>query len=71
MAVERCICHNIHFKDILEIAEKNGFSSVEELQEQEICCTNCKLCVPYIEKTLQTGITRFRPDDYLTPKTNN
>lgn len=62
MAVERCICHNIHFKKILEIAERDGLTTVDELQEKGICCTNCKLCVPYIKESLRTGATQFRPD---------
>ncbi|MEX0904811.1 MAG: hypothetical protein WD604_06915 [Balneolaceae bacterium] len=70
MAVERCICHQIHFKDILEIAEQKGITTVEELQKQKISCTNCRLCVPYVRRVLESGTTHFRPD-FLRERENN
>jgi bacterioferritin-associated ferredoxin len=59
MGVDRCICHNITFGQIRELAKENGLSTVEELQEANICSTNCHLCVPYIERMFQTGETEF------------
>lgn len=70
MAVERCICHQIHFKDIREIAAQKALTTVEELQEEKVCCTNCKLCVPYVRRMLQTGKTQFQPD-FLRERENN
>lgn len=62
MAVERCICHQKSFKEIAQIAEEKGLSTVEELQREKISCTNCKLCVPYIKEMFRTGATRFNPN---------
>jgi bacterioferritin-associated ferredoxin len=59
MVVEHCICHKITFKDIQKTAAEKSISSVGELQKENICCTNCKLCVPYVELMLKTGVTTF------------
>lgn len=59
MAVDRCICHKITFSEIKKIAEKNGYSTIEELQKANISSTNCKLCQPYIKKMLKSGKTSF------------
>jgi len=60
MAIDRCICSNIRFDEILEIANEKGFETVKELQEHKICANNCKLCVRYIEEMLKTGQVSFR-----------
>ena len=59
MPVDRCICHQISFSEIKEITKEKGLSSIQELQELKISCTNCKLCVPYIELMFETGETVF------------
>lgn len=64
--VTHCICHKISFEEILEIAERDGLSSLEELRAQNICSTNCKICEPYIQKSLETGITEFEAGFYIT-----
>jgi len=57
--VDRCICLKISFADIKKIAEKKGYSSATELQTDGICCTDCKLCIPYVAEMLRTGKTEF------------
>lgn len=61
MPVTRCICHQINFSEVKKISEERGLSTVQELQVEKICSTNCKLCVPYIKKLLKTGRTAFQP----------
>jgi bacterioferritin-associated ferredoxin len=59
MSVDRCICHKISFSEIKKIAEKNGYSTIEELQKANISSTNCKLCQPYVKEMLRSGKTSF------------
>lgn len=59
MSVDRCICHKITFSEIKKIAEKNGYSTIEELQKANISSTNCKLCQPYVKEMLRSGKTSF------------
>lgn len=59
MAADHCICHKISFKEIQKIAAEKGIICVEELQKENICCTNCKLCIPYVELMFKTGVTTF------------
>lgn len=57
--VDRCICHNISFEEIRKVAVEKELTTVEQLQNKNICSTNCRLCEPYIEKMLVTGQTSF------------
>lgn len=65
MVVDRCICHETSFRELKEIARERGLNSVEELREAGLSSTNCKLCVPYIKRMLETGETHF---DLLKPE---
>lgn len=61
MPVDRCICHDISFIEIKQIAKERGFTSLEEIQEARVSSTNCKMCEPYIRAMLKTGKTSFMP----------
>ncbi|MEO1022738.1 MAG: hypothetical protein AAFW89_09340 [Bacteroidota bacterium] len=61
MIVDRCVCHNVSFEIIKELAAKEGIRNIEELQMLEISSTKCKMCRPYIEMMFETGETKFRP----------
>jgi bacterioferritin-associated ferredoxin len=59
MPVEKCICLRISFEVIRRIALEGNYGTVEELQENGVCSTSCKLCKPYVEQMLKTGETSF------------
>ena len=59
--VNKCICHSRPFSEIKEYAEKQGYTSVEELQSEKYCSCSCGLCIPYVEMMLETGETEFEP----------
>jgi len=59
--VNRCICSNITFREIKDVAEQNGYSSVPELREAGVCALHCRICEPYVEKVLETGEVVFEP----------
>lgn len=61
MPVDRCICHNILFREIKRIADERGITTLEELQVEKISSTSCKLCLPYVREMLKTGQTSFKP----------
>lgn len=61
MSINRCICHDITFVEIKEIAAGQNLSTIEELRQEKICSTQCKLCEPYIREMLRTGRTSFEP----------
>lgn len=65
LLVTHCVCHAVSFNEVKEISQKEGFTSVEELQAAEICSTNCKMCKPYVEMLLESGRTAFEPGEYL------
>lgn len=63
--VKKCICHERTFEEIKTYAETNGYSKVEQLQNDEYCSCQCGLCAPYVELMLKTGETVFEPGAYL------
>jgi len=68
--VNRCICSNIGFEKVKAIAEKKNLRTVEDLRKREICSCHCMLCVPYIEKMLETGKTEYEPTELIKKPTN-
>lgn len=62
--VTRCVCFNVSFADLKEVAEEDGVTTLDELREIILCGANCRFCVPYIERMLRTGETEFAwPED--------
>lgn len=58
MAVDRCVCHDITFAELLRRARDAGIG-FNELQQQTGCATGCALCEPYIRLALKTGRSTF------------
>ncbi|MEI7656835.1 MAG: hypothetical protein WCK33_02090 [Phycisphaerae bacterium] len=58
MGVDRCICHDIAFSRLKELATRNGHD-LDALARQTGCTTNCGMCKPYIIRMLETGQTLF------------
>ena len=61
--VTKCVCHDRLFTEVKEYAEKEGLSTVEQLQNHNFCSNSCGLCIPYIEMMLETGQTVFSPGE--------
>lgn len=61
--VNKCICNNISFKDLKEIAVCNNVKNIEELCSFVTVAANCKLCAPYIIKMLESGKTGFEIEE--------
>lgn len=56
--IDRCVCFNIYFKEILDLMQKEKINS-HEARKRLACCSRCRLCSGYIEKMDQTGRTSF------------
>jgi NAD(P)H-nitrite reductase large subunit len=56
--VDRCVCHNVTFADLLRIHRETG-ADVDELQRRTRCGTSCGMCLPYIRVSLKTGQVRL------------
>lgn len=57
--VLKCICFDTTFEEMKEIMKKNNINSIEELRNIKQIAENCRLCLPYIEKMIETGQTEF------------
>lgn len=53
--VRYCVCANVSFVQIKE----SGVKTLEEAREKLGVAKVCRICEPYIEKTLETGVTAF------------
>jgi NAD(P)H-nitrite reductase large subunit len=57
--IDRCYCFQKTFAELLAVARVHGAETVAALQEQVEFGRNCKLCHPYMRRTLRTGATTF------------
>ncbi len=55
MAVDRCICHDVTFAELLQLAKRDGLG-FESIRRQTGCATSCARCEPYIRLSLRTGL---------------
>lgn len=56
--INKCVCFNLTFAEIIEIAKKNNWN-LEDIQKNLGCGTRCELCVPYIQISIKTGQKEF------------
>jgi hypothetical protein len=57
--IDRCLCFNKTFSELLVLAESTGIKDLEKLQEIVTFGKKCQLCHPYIREALKTGETSF------------
>jgi bacterioferritin-associated ferredoxin len=65
MAVTRCVCYQKTFRELLQLARSNGWSTAAEISLETGCGLGCGGCRPYLEEMLRTGASSFtvRTDD--------
>lgn len=68
MPVDRCVCYDISFARLLELARAEGLT-LEQLKQRTGCCTGCTTCEPYVKLVLSTGRTSLPVTDFS--KDNN
>lgn len=56
MGVSRCICRDVPFARIAEVAREVG-PDLGKLSAVTGCGTGCGMCMPYIKRMLLTGQT--------------
>ena len=57
LLVSRCICTELDFARAREVAGRIGAGTVAELQPALPIGTGCGRCVPYVQRTIETGLT--------------
>jgi bacterioferritin-associated ferredoxin len=57
LLVSRCICKELDFSHAREVAREIGVRTVADLQSTLSIGTACGRCVPYVQRTLETGKT--------------
>lgn len=56
--VDRCVCHQVTFRELLRIHRETG-ADLAGLQQRTRCGTSCGMCLPYIRIALETGRERL------------
>lgn len=59
MRIDRCVCFNVPFSFLREVAREHDCTSIAALQVHVRFGLNCKLCHPYVERMLDTGEVVF------------
>ncbi|MDP7029109.1 MAG: (2Fe-2S)-binding protein [Phycisphaerales bacterium] len=57
--VDRCICHEVPFQDILDWAADRGETTLADIEDQWGCGGSCGMCRPYLKQVLETGESRI------------
>lgn len=57
--ITKCICYDTTFSQMKKIMQKNNLKTLDELKDIKVVAANCRLCVPYINKMIETGKTEF------------
>lgn len=58
MHVNRCVCHNVTFRELLRLSDQLGDADFETLQERTNCGRGCGMCVPFIRVALRDRLER-------------
>lgn len=61
--IDRCVCTNRTFADLLAVARERG-CDVDELRRCTGAAAHCGTCTPYLQVCLRDGVTVF---DRLLP----
>lgn len=56
--IDRCVCLNRRFADLLPLARARGYG-LADLMRETGCGNQCGLCRPYLRRMLRTGETVF------------
>ena len=59
VAVTRCVCYRMSFVQLLELADKEGWSTVAQINLNTGCGLGCGGCGPYLRAMLETRKTCF------------
>lgn len=59
VCVDRCVCFDRPFVELLQIARASGIATLEHLQEETDFGLACRICNPYVRRMLRTGQTTF------------
>ena len=62
--VTRCVCFDVSFAEMKEVADANGIRDFETLQQHIQFGQKCELCHPYVRRMLRSGETEFDFDTF-------
>ena len=59
ITIDRCVCFDRTFAEILTEAQRREVSDLDTLRELLDFGQGCTCCLPYVERALETGQTEF------------
>lgn len=58
MCVNRCICADVSFRDLIDLANRESLT-MDELRARTGAGAGCAMCAPYLRAALRTGRDSF------------
>jgi NAD(P)H-nitrite reductase large subunit len=59
LRIERCVCHDVTFREVVDWSMSTGCKGVDAAAREFKCTTSCGMCLPYVERALETGQAVF------------
>lgn len=59
MCINKCVCENYTFTEILNMMKENNWTAQDVFEKTDIG-NRCGMCIEYIEKIEKTGETEFK-----------
>ncbi len=59
--VTRCVCFSKTFAELKALMQQRNLRTFEELKAAVMFGEQCKQCLPYVRKMVETGETAFPP----------
>jgi len=59
LRIDRCVCVDVTFARMRDLADERGVCDVASLQSVCGCAQSCGLCEPYIEQMLESRTVVF------------
>lgn len=58
VTVDRCICHDVRFEQVLQWARLNDTTDIAAVRATFGCTSSCGMCRQYLVEALHTGESR-------------
>ena len=65
--VKACMCYPYTFAELKTLADRNSWTTLDQIREAVGCSTGCGLCRPYLLRMLETGEIEFAIIDSPSP----
>lgn len=59
LCIDRCVCHGVTFAEVVHWSKSCANPTADGAARALGCTTSCGMCLPYVERALETGQAVF------------